>query len=92
MADSAPTFNDRKLRVLAAMLASAEEWALREWERTAEHVAAIERCETTLAGHRPNGSAVMLSDIIQNGLQSLALLEQRSGWSLRQLEQESETW
>lgn len=92
MSEPAPSFNDRKLRVLTAILATSEEWALREWERTAEHVAAIERCETTLVGHRPNGSTVMLSDVIRQGLQSLALLEQRSGWSLRQLEQESETW
>lgn len=92
MSEPAPSFNDRKLRVLTAILTSSEEWALREWERTAEHVAAIERCETTLVGHRPNGSAVMLSDVIKQGLHSLAQLEQRSGWSLRQLEQESETW
>ena len=92
MADSASTFNDRKLRLLASVLSTTDEWALREWERTADHVAAIERFETTLVGHRPNGSAVMLSDVIRNGLQSLQRLEQRSGWTLRQLEQESETW
>lgn len=92
MADSGETFNDRKLRVLTAVLGAADEWALREWERTAAHVAAIERCETTLVGHRPNGASVMLSDVVRNGLQSLARLEQRSGWTLRHLEQESETW
>ena len=92
MADETSSFNDRKLRLLTAVLETHDEWALREWERTAEHLASIERCETTLVGHRPNGSTVMLSDIIRNGLASIAQLEQRSGWTLRQLEQESETW
>mgnify|MGYP001024871750 CR=1 FL=1 len=82
----------RKLQLIRTIADAADEWAIEEWEKTTSRILAIQRYETTLVGHRPNGRSVMLSDVIKNGLHALTTLEQEAGWTIGRLERESETW
>jgi hypothetical protein len=84
--------NDRKLALISAVVTEKDDWAIREWESVAAHIASIHASKTTQVGVAIQGAPVMLSDVIRTTMRALGEIEEGEWTSLATLEALSESW
>lgn len=84
--------NDRKLALISSVVAEKDDWAIREWESVAAHIASIHASKTTQVGIAIQGAPVMLSDVIRTTMRALGEIEEGEWTSLATLEALSESW
>jgi hypothetical protein len=86
------TVAERKVEIVARVLAESEAWALDAIEDLLDNIADTHRSEGLVIGRRPSGDPVIKSRFMRELMRSIHEVEQGNGTSLRTLERESENW
>ena len=90
--DPPRTVAERKVEIVARVLAESEAWALDAIEDLLDNIADTHRSEGLVIGRRPSGDPVIKSRFMRELMRSIHEVEQGNGTSLRTLERESENW
>ncbi len=86
------TVAERKVEIVARVLAESEGWALQAIEDLLDNIADTHRSEGLVIGKRPSGAPVIKSRFMRELMRSIHEVEQGNGISLRTLERESDNW
>ncbi len=83
---------DRKVELVARVLAESQHWALDAIEDVLDNIADTHRSDGLVIGRRPSGEPVIKSRFMRELMRSIHEVEQGNGVSLRTLERESDAW
>jgi hypothetical protein len=83
---------DRKVEIVARVLAESQHWALDALEDVLDNIADTHRSDGLVIGRRPSGEPVIKSRFMRELMRSIHEVEQGNGISLRTLERESDAW
>ena len=83
---------DRKVEIVARVLAESQHWALDALEDVLDNIADTHRSDGLVIGRRPSGEPVIKSRFLRELMRSIHEVEQGNGISLRTLERESDAW
>lgn len=83
---------DRKVELVARVLAESQHWALDAIEVVLDNIADTHRSDGLVIGRRPSGEPVIKSRFMRELMRSIHEVEQGNGVSLRTLERESDAW
>jgi hypothetical protein len=83
---------DRKVEIVARVLAESQHWALDALEDVLDNIADTHRSDGLVIGRRPSGEPVIKSRFMRELMRSIHDVEQGNGISLRTLERESDAW
>lgn len=83
---------DRKVEIVARVLAESQHWALDALEDVLDNIADTHRSDGLVIGRRPSGEPVIKSRFMRELMRSVHEVEQGNGISLRTLERESDAW
>lgn len=81
---------DRKVEIVARVLAESQHWALDALEDVLDNIADTHRSDGLVIGRRPSGEPVIKSRFMRELMRSIHDVEQGNGISLRTLERESD--
>lgn len=83
---------DRKVEIVARVLAESQHWALDALEEVLDNIADTHRSDGLVIGRRPSGEPVIKSRFMRELMRSIHEVEQGNGISLRTLERDSDAW
>ena len=86
------TVAERKVEIVARVLAESEGWALGAIEELLDNIADTHRSDGLVIGKRPSGAPVIKSRFMRELMRSIHEVEQGNGTSLRNLERDSDNW
>jgi hypothetical protein len=86
------TIAERKVEIVARVLAESQHWALDALEDLLDNISDTHRSDGLVIGRRPNGEPVIKSRFMRELMRSIHEVEQGNGVSLRNLERDSDSW
>jgi hypothetical protein len=86
------TIAERKVEIVARVLAESQHWALDALEDLLDNISDTHRSDGLVIGRRPSGEPVIKSRFMRELMRSIHEVEQGNGVSLRNLERDSDSW